>query len=483
MSHASFSRRDTLLAGIGMAAAITAPPVASAQAPTAASNPPLSTGDIGILLGTIGRRAVDAALWGMPAASMAAFRRSLAGVGAGYNDVLYFSEPLEARHEFLTANNNTPYVATALDLHHGPMVIEVPTASAKVALFGSAIDSFQVPLVDVGPSGDDAGKGGKYLFLPPAYKDAPPGGYLVIPSTTNFLHVAFRPIIGKGATIEDGVAYAKTLKVYPLSAAGNPPPTKFVDAYPQAWHTLPVYDLAFFKDIAAVVNDEPAQEKDAAMLGLLASIGIEKGKPFNPTGETAKIFEQAVNQAYDIMQAYLVGPFTRHIWPDRQWADIPLTPTKNMDFVMDGKLLVDERATIYFFGTWVPKKLAASAYPMVFRDSSSALLMGDKTYRLRVPADTPARDFWSAIVYSMKTKSMIPSPANKVGLSSYDKSKMQINGDGSVDLYFAPKTPAGQEANWIPTGEDFFIIFRLYGPEKAYFDRTWKLPDIENIAS
>jgi hypothetical protein len=431
---------------------------------------------------TFTRRAVDGALWGMPAASMASFRRSLAGVGAGYNDVLYFSKPLEARHEFITANNNTPYVATALDLHQGPMVVEVPPASAKVALFGSAIDSFQVPLVDVGPAGDDAGRGGKYLFLPPGYRDGAPAGYLVIPSTTNFLHVAFRPIVGKGATIEDGVAYAKTLKVYPLSSAANPPPTKFVDAYPQAWHTLPVFDLSFFKDIAAVVNDEPAQKKDAVMLGLLASIGIEKGKPFNPTGDTAKAFEQAAAQAYDVMQANLVGPLSDRIWPDRQWTELHMTPTRNTDFMIDGRLLIDERATVYFLGTWVPKKSVASAYPQAYRDGTGALLKGDKTYRLRVPADTPARDFWSAIVYSMKTKSMIPNAQNVVGLSSYDKSKMQMNGDGSVDLYFGPKAPAGKEANWIPTGEDFFVIFRLYGPEKAYFDKTWKLPDIESVS-
>jgi hypothetical protein len=120
--------------------------------------------------------------------------------------VVYFSKPLEARHEFITANNNTPYVMTVLDLHDGPRVLEVPPASDKIALFGSAIDSFEVPLVDVGPTGTDAGKGGKYLFLPPGYIGTASDGYFVIPSTTNFLHVALRPIIGKGATIEDGVA-------------------------------------------------------------------------------------------------------------------------------------------------------------------------------------------------------------------------------------------------------------------------------------
>ena len=158
-----------------------------------------------------------------------------------------------------------------------------------------------------------------------------------------------------------------------------------------------------------------------------------------------------------------------------------MTPAENTDFLVDGKLLIDERATAYFLGTWIPRKLAASAYPQGYRDSTGALLKGDKTYRLHVPADTPARDFWSTIVYSMKTKSMIPNSQNLVGLSSYDKAKMQMNSDGSVDLYFAPNAQPGKESNWIPTGEDFFLIFRLYGPEKAYFDRTWKLPDIEGF--
>ena len=481
MAELTISRRDALLAGAGLLAASALPSSVSAQ--TRASTTQHLTEDPEVMLRTIERRAIDAALWGMPAVSMAAFRRSLAGVGAGYNDVLYFSKPLEARHEFITANNNTPYVATVLDLHGGPLVIEVPAASPKVALFGSAIDSFQVPVADVGPSGGDAGKGGKYLFLPPGYAETPPAGYFVVASATNFQHVAFRPIIGKGATIAEGVAYAKTLKVYRLGDAENPPLTKFVDAYPQEWHTLPVFDLTFFNDIAAVVNDEPAQEKDATMLGLLASIGVEKGKPFEPTDETAAAFERAAKQAYDIMLAYMVGPFAEPVWPDGQWVQLRLTPTENMDFMVDGKLLVDERATAYYLGTWLPKKLAATAYPQTFRDSGGALLKGDKTYRLRVPADTPTRDFWSGIVYSLRTKSMIPNPENKVGLSSYDKSKMAINGDGSVDLYFGPRAPAGKETNWIPTRDDWFVVFRLYGPEKAYFDRTWKLPDIESIAA
>ena len=179
----------------------------------------LSVDDLGRRI--IERRAVEAAIWGIPAVSMVGVRKSLAGIGADFNQVVYFSQPLEARHEFLTANNQTPYVMTVLDLRRGPVVVDVPPASSKVALFGSAIDSWQVPLVDLGPSGDDAGKGGKYLFLPPGYTGSRPDGHIVIASPTIFVHVALRPIILGQGTLADGVTYSQTLKVYPLAEFGK----------------------------------------------------------------------------------------------------------------------------------------------------------------------------------------------------------------------------------------------------------------------
>ncbi len=143
-------------------------------------------------------------------------------------------------------------------------------------------------------------------------------------------------------------------------------------------------------------------------------------------------------------------------------------------------MLVDEGANAFFFATWLPKKLGtATAYLTGLRDSNGNLFSGETTYRLHVPADVRARDFWSVIVYSMKTKSMIPNSFNRVGLSSYDKKSMLMNPDGSVDIYFGPKAPAGKNANWLPTGQDFVLLFRVYGPEKAYLDKTWKLPDVE----
>ena len=117
---------------------------------------------------------------------------------------------------------------------------------------------------------------------------------------------------------------------------------------------------------------------------------------------------------------------------------------------------------------------------MGLRDSDGVLLDGSSLYRLRVPKEVPARDFWSAIVYSMKTKGFIEN-ASKVGISSYEKVELKANPDGTIDLYFGPKPPEGMESNWLPTGEPFFLIFRLYGPEKALFEKTWTMPDLEKV--
>jgi len=161
-----------------------------------------------------------------------------------------------------------------------------------------------------------------------------------------------------------------------------------------------------------------------------------------------------------------------------------MAPSKE-GFVFDEGdcLLLDNRAAIFYWGTFVPRRLGkATAYLLLLRDANGELLSGKGQYKLSVPNDVPARDFWSAIAYSKETKAFIYNDHDIVGLSSYDKSRLKVNDDGSIDVYFGESAPAGLESNWIPTaGEDFFLIFRFYGPEKAYFDKSFKLPDMERI--
>ncbi|HEX4859754.1 MAG TPA: DUF1214 domain-containing protein, partial [Rhizomicrobium sp.] len=114
-------------------------------------------------------------------------------------------------------------------------------------------------------------------------------------------------------------------------------------------------------------------------------------------------------------------------------------------------------------------------------DSDDAWLDGGKTYRLRVPAGPPAKQFWSLTVYDVDTRCFVDNRQRKADLSS--RMDLVKNADGSVDVYFGPKPPTGKDANWIYTapGRRWFAFFRFYGPEAAVFDKSWTLPDIEKL--
>jgi hypothetical protein len=433
------------------------------------------------------QRACEAAIWAMPAVGVydieLAIQRDLGGKPG---DVAYMSRPMTSRHGFLTANDVTPYVFGGFSCKDDPLVVEVPPAGEKASFFGTFVDAWQTPIADVGPPGQDEGKGAKYLFVPPGYDGSVPSeGYLVHHPKTYGVHFAFRPIAKNGGTYQDQSSYARTLRVYRLSEAGSPPPTSFVDAYPKRLNTLPTYDMTFFTDLNTVVQREPVLERDKAMMALLAGIGIEKGKRFALDEATEAALLEGLARAYAAMQSYFINESAIPYWEDRRWLVWNFAdgqPEAGFPYVTDDRVLVDERAGgSYFWITYLPKALGGGTFYLTgLRDRDGDLLNGTDTYRLRVPSDTPAKDFWSVIVYSMRTKGFVED-VDRVGLSSQVLESMKKNEDGSVDVFFGPDPPPGLESNWIPTGEDFFLLFRLYGPGEALFDKTWTLDDVEKV--
>ena len=317
----------------------------------------------------------------------------------------------------------------------------------------------------------------------------PAGEFLVVPSPTRYVHVELRPITRGEGTLADAVSYAKQLRVYPFAAADNPAPGHYVDAYPPDWHTLPTSDLDFLRLLAQVVEEEPAQEKDAVMYGALASIGIKKGQPFEPQDDDAQLLASAVAEAAQHMNDYFMNDAFEKHWPDRHWLATKKDDNFGFSFHGDGRLDYDRRAGGFtFWATFAPKrlgdpsKLPASYYVKGFRDADGQLFQGDQLYRLRLPADTPARDFWSIVVYEVGTNAFIHNEQNIVGLSSHDADRLAVNEDDSIDVYVGPQPPDGLASNWIPTaGRDFWLLFRFYGPEAALFDKTWTANDVEHL--
>ena len=174
------------------------------------------------------------------------------------------------------------------------MILEIPVAEGG-SITGSVMDAWQCALEDVGPVGVDKGRGGKYLILPPGYREKAPEGYIVLPSDTFRGYAVLRSNLGSGSDedIAKAVAYGKRVKLYPLSKASGPPPTKFVDAVDVVYDNIIPYDVRYFESLNRFVQAEPWLERDKAMIDMLKSIGIQRGRPFAPDAGLRAILQEA----------------------------------------------------------------------------------------------------------------------------------------------------------------------------------------------
>src|SRR3984957_15029575 len=234
---------------------------------------------------TIHRRAVEAVIWGIPLVNYDLMFQSMVGSAKGaVNQILYWSDLSDWKNQYLTPNPDTIYFMPFFSTKDtGPLVLEIPPAD-EGSITGTIMDSWQMALEDVGPAGVDKGKGGKYLILPPAYKDKVPEGYIALPSGTYQGYALLRSILKSrsDADIAKAVRYGQRVKVYPLSAAAKPPETKFVDAINDVVSGVIPYDIRFFQSLDRTVQYEPWIERDRAIIDPLKSLGIEQRKPFKP---------------------------------------------------------------------------------------------------------------------------------------------------------------------------------------------------------
>jgi hypothetical protein len=432
----------------------------------------------------IERRAVEAAIWGMPIVSVDAMRQAFLRDAKGkYNDIAFFSRQADWKFQITTPNASSWYVYIPIYLKYGPIVIDIPPALGA-GLFGSMNDAWQAPEADVGPTGEDGGKGGKYAVLPPGYHQPLPPGYFPVRMKT-YNGYSFLRAIPQTTSAEDvakALELVKKVRVYLLAQAANPPPQRFIDIAGKLFDGVAYFDESFYASLARMVDEEPVRERDLVAMAELRSIGIEKGKPFRPDAAMKKILRKAAVEARDgFIETTRALPV---FWPGRRWA-VPAMHVDNETgphaFQTAERLALDERAQLFFLGCAPAKKTgAATFYLAASKDAKGGNLEGGKTYQLRVPANVPAKQFWAVTVYDLETAAFVRK-ASVVELNSYNE-KMQRNADGSVEVFFGPKAPRGGAANWIATarGKPWIALFRFYGPEKPVFDKTWKLPDIES---
>ena len=430
------------------------------------------------------QRGVQAFLTGVPGASQVAIRNGIRRFGPDNRTVVLFEALMDSKSLFLTANTESVYAWAWLNLKDGPMVLETPPNVLGV------IDDFWFRnVIDFGNAGPDKGKGGKFLILPSGYKGEIPKGYIVARSPTFNNLLFWRGFLVDGSSKPAADSIKKTFRVYPLGQAANAPKMNFVNGSGKEMNTVHANNFSFYEEINQVVQEEPSDAMDSETLGTLASIGIEKGKPFEPDARMKTILTDAAAVGNATARAIVFSARSKeaYTYPNSAWNN-PVAGFEGADYtlVRNGARLLDSRTYYFYYATIqtpaMVKKMvgAGSQYLMAFKDGKGQRLDGAKTYTLHLPPNIPVKNFWSLVVYDNQTRSMLQTDQQFPSMGS-QKKDIVINPDTSVDVYFGPQAPAGKESNWVETapGKGWNLILRLYGPLEPFFNKTWRPGEIE----
>jgi len=446
-------------------------------------------------------RGVETFLNGIPATSIEGLREGHAGIGVEASHQFMIADQLcDSSPLFLTANTDTVYCSGFLHLDQdGPTVVEIPAGCGP----GTVNDAYFRFVIDMGAPGPDRGQGGKYLILPPDDEsdlEGPIGGkqaevdgetYFVVKSPSYVNWVILRGFLVDGKPDASTKMFKEGLKVYPLAQKDNPPQMQFISGSGKSWNTIHANNFEFYEELHTVIEREPVSMLDPELRGLFASVGIEKGQPFATDERTKKLLTDAVAIGNATARAIVFRPrldgtriypdsvwMTAFIGGDYQWLENGGKGGRNLD----ARTLFFYQATVNTPAMTLKMVGKGSQYAYAVTDTNGDYLDGAKTYKLNIPANVPAKDFWSVVIYDPQTRSELQTGQPFPSKNS-KRSDLTTNDDGSVDLYFAPEAPEGHESNWIQTvpGKGWYTILRLYGPLEPWFDKTWRPGEITRV--
>jgi hypothetical protein len=435
---------------------------------------------------TIERRAVEAVIWGMPAVNYdLMLQQMLSKTNGKVNQVIYWGRPLDSMNQTLTPNPDALYFMAFFNTKEGPIVLDLPPGDANGSFNGNIVTVWQMPLEDAGLLGYDKGAGAKYLILPPGYTGTKPNGYVALQSDTFGGYMLFRANLKShgDADVQASISYGKRMKVYALAQAANPPATAFTDVKDILFDSTIRYDASFFEHLDRIVQSEPWLDRDRGMIDPLKSLGIEKGKPFDPTDATKSLLTSAVREGGAALEKKYDAGLPRFFSETSRWtypAPLDLVKAMQSAFGDPNEYPTDSRGLAYSYAFVGIKHLGAGQfYSISIRDKDGDTFDGGKTYRLNVPPNVPVEQYWSVTAYDRQTHALIKNMPRASRSSQVPE--LQKNQDGSIDIYFGPSAPAGKEANWVPTdpARKFELMARFYAPKKEFFDKVWKLSDVE----
>ena len=419
------------------------------------------------------QRACQAYIWSIPLVSMAQWQYAYNVTLGAANGQIVFLNGYDDILGGLTFNATTPYALVFIDIGKEPWIVHMPEGEVR----GAAHDMWQREITPIT-------KPGKYVFVGPGQE--PPAGideneYQVLKTPTNSIFLGIRLIPTDPA---ERMALLGKVAIYPYAERKSPSPRGYTTPKGKRWSAAHPRGMEFWQRLSDIINKEPVEERDRFFLAMLAPLGIEKGKPFNPTPRQKRILTEgvligeAMAKAIDFDKSRLADA---HYLDGSGWDIDTTSPPDQRREHYDA---LDGRASWFYEA--VTNNLAmhgmetgeGQVYLTAYKDDEGDWLDGAKNYTLHIPPDAPAKLFWSLTLYEVNGRDIIHNRQKRTDRSS--RQDLLTNPDGSVDLHFGPDAPKGREKNWIETepGRAFFAMFRLYSPKKEFLDRTWVLPDI-----
>ena len=467
--------------------------------------------------------AVDAFLNTFQGASTYAINQGFLSAGVQDNQIALFSEFMDAKSLFLTANADTVYFVGMLNLTKGPMVLEAPPGA-----LGTLDDMWWRWVIDFGAPGPDRGEGGKYLVLPPGYDGpVPEGGFYVARARTTRVLILGRSFIENNDPKPTVETIKKFCKIYPyeqgavgtsiaevltgkykIAKSTPPPPTVFVNVSGKAFNTIPPNDYGFWEMINALVQQESVDALDPELMGQLAAVGIVKGKPFAPDARMTKILTDAASLANATARSLLMNPRAAEDWayyPGSAWMNMmwvsgfdfqtppPMVTREGIKpYPPTGATTLNARSAFFYGVTGITPAMCmripgiGSQYLFATMDAEKKYFDGGKTYKVTLPPNIPQAKFWSLTLYDNQTRSMLDTPQRypRAGSQAYPSPAAEASTDGSTTVYFGPTQPQGvKRGNWIQTmpGKGWFTILRLYSPLGPFFAKQWRPSEIELV--
>ncbi len=432
------------------------------------------------------QRATQAYLWAVPIVSYGEWLRVHEEVFKAKDGQIVLSKTPLAKQGILTANATTPYAIAFADLTRtGALIFEVPAGPSA----GIIDDMWQRAVMDFGVSGPDAGKGIKFVILAPGMEapaDLDEDEFVVLENHTNVVFFGIRAL-QKDPVEAD--AMLQKIRAYPYAERANPPEMDILVVDEDvAWGQWQPHGLGYWKSLKTIIDREVFPDRDRFMLAMLDSLGIEKGKAFEPDARQIRILKEAavVGESMAKANTFTGGRFPNsELYKGTHWDQLMVVAHDDRDEYFDQ---LYRRASFTWEAVsrgkayYIEQPGIGQQYRTGYKDSGGSPLVGSGHYTLTMPANPPAKLFWSLVVYDVNSRTLILNSTGVPGLSS--RTGIKTNADGSAVLHFGPELPEGvSKENWIETnsGESWFAYLRFYGPTQAYFDETYPLQDIKRV--